>query len=964
MAVRRDKHKTPVFLEKANKEQTRIQEKLHIKLKADIYRLFQDGTYSDTTLPCGPTPMHIHRAIFESRVPGLLDILCPDGVPNKTVLDLITAEDLAQFVKCVYQEDDLAKAWEMFLSHIAIPDEQRAGGEPVETSSAGDAELHPGGVKELEDVLLGAQGGAAASDVPIPKESSEVEEPCQRHNAVESVDPACRDQEEGPGEDGRTSNSLLHTEEADSANIPLTNGTEQLELPVDDHQGTEAASAATPGSQMDSVQQLDVCQYVTMDSPMGLVPMRLLQKEESAAVTFWDEASSPGPITDQNIPRVHSEQESGLDKCDEADAAIVNGIPALVLNGPTVQETNGTEHKQITNESLLNGDPTSSSQQENSDDQAVSLKKQESPVEDLNASNTNSDELHQFVARVHKLPAPSGTLAQNLMRLLDSDSSTFSDVALVPANDTRIPAHRFLLHCRCEIFAAMLGGGWIESETQEIQMKGLDFTMSRLVVETIIQFLYGGAASLSDDVNLRDLLGAADMYGLEGLKEVTAFHLKRDWCHLFHKPLCAECSALVPHCYALSESFGLPDLSQMCLRWMSKNMDRFWVQKTFSNLPPEMHEKCSKDVMEILNGKNAIEVLFQLDKIKLSLPLGQSSWAEPAKEITSKTWKQVLQFAANYFHNILDGPMFEDKYLKGMGWKKDVMEPLFRKVVAGLSLGNADLNFRAVWRLYKRERTDKEKEEGKTPEEEWNPDAYTAFGGFYDKIYNYVVSNASYIVNTEIFKQLPEDLQKQIRKDAVYVDTGMSKTLKKPVLSSSQRPKSAQVRRTLSHPIRASSPASSTSSASSVSSAPSSSRRGGVGTGSARGAGGSSRGVGGAGRGVGGSSRGAGSSTRGTVGSERGVGGADRGAEGSLRGVGGPARGAGGPSRGTGSSTRGAGSGSARATGRGGAAGRGADGSARGNGTGRSRGEEAGAAGVGGAQRPTRPRDGRHPPGR
>ena len=35
--------------------------------------------------------------------------------------------------------------------------------------------------------------------------------------------------------------------------------------------------------------------------------------------------------------------------------------------------------------------------------------------------------------------------------------------------------------------------------------------------------------------NFRDVLGVADMYGLEGLKEVVAFHLKRDWCHLFHK---------------------------------------------------------------------------------------------------------------------------------------------------------------------------------------------------------------------------------------------------------------------------------------------------------------------------------------------------------------------------------------------------------------------------------------------
>lgn len=360
----------------------------------------------------------------------------------------------------------------MFLSHIAIPDEEGESGEPVEASAAGDAELHPGGGKELEDVVLGAQGGAAASDVPIPKESSGVEEPCQRHNAAESVDPACPVQEEGPGNDGHTSNSLPHSEETDSANSPLTNGTEQaelpvadhqgteegpgndgrtsnllphseetdptnvqltngteqVELPVDDHQGTEPASAATPGSQMDSVQQLDVCQYVTMDSPMGLVPMRLQEKEESAAVSFWDEATSLGPITDENVPRMNSEQESGLDNCNEADAAIVNGMAALVLNGPTVQE--------------IHGDSTSSSQQENSDDQVDSQKKPESPVENLNASNTNSDELHQFVARVHKLPAPSGTLSENLMCLLVTDSSIFSDVALVPANDTRIPAHR------------------------------------------------------------------------------------------------------------------------------------------------------------------------------------------------------------------------------------------------------------------------------------------------------------------------------------------------------------------------------------------------------------------------------------------------------------------------------------------------------------------------------------------
>nr|XP_054769723.1 BTB/POZ domain-containing protein 8-like [Lytechinus pictus] len=512
------------------------------------------------------------------------------------------------------------------------------------------------------------------------------------------------------------------------------------------------------------------------------------------------------------------------------------------------------------------------------------------------------------------------------MQLLDSDASTFSDVILVSSNGARIPAHRCLLHCRCEFFAAMLGGGWIESETHEIQLKGV----SHPIVDAMLRFMYRGIASLSDEVNLRDLLSAADMYGLEELKELTAFHLKRDWCHLFHKPMCAECLSLIPHCYAVSESYGLPDLSLSCLRWMSKNLDRFWVQKTFSALPTEMLEKCSKDVVESLNFKSVIEVLFQLDKLRLGLPQGQSSWAEPVKDITSKTRKQVLRFAANKFYVILgDGSTFEDKYLKGMGWKKDVMEPLFRTVVAALSLENADLNFQAVWRLYKRERTEKEKEQGKIPEEEWNQDAYVAVGGLYEKLYNYAVSNASYIIHTEGFKQLPDDLQKQIRKDAVYVDEGLSKTTKKPVLSSSQRPKSAQVRRTLSHPLRASSPASSTSSASSTGSAPSSSRSRGGGT----------------------------RSTRGVVtGSSRGARNAPRESGGSVRGAGGPQRGTGHSARGNRVPPRGTGSRSSRVTGR-------AGGPARGNGTSGSRGGVVGVSGRGGAQQQSGPSDGGQPQG-
>ena len=43
-------------------------------------------------------------------------------------------------------------------------------------------------------------------------------------------------------------------------------------------------------------------------------------------------------------------------------------------------------------------------------------------------------------------------------------------------------------------------------------------------------------------------------------------------------------------------------------------------------------------------------------------------------------------------------------------------------------------------------------------------DAYAAVGGLHDKCYNYLISNASHFVHSQGWKQLPEDLQKQIRK--------------------------------------------------------------------------------------------------------------------------------------------------------------------------------------------------------
>ena len=64
------------------------------------------------------------------------------------------------------------------------------------------------------------------------------------------------------------------------------------------------------------------------------------------------------------------------------------------------------------------------------------------------------------------------------------------------------------------------------------------FTVSSIsptVFEQALLYLYGGVTDISKSCSLSELLLVADMYGIEGLKEVISFHLRKEYCHFFHK---------------------------------------------------------------------------------------------------------------------------------------------------------------------------------------------------------------------------------------------------------------------------------------------------------------------------------------------------------------------------------------------------------------------------------------------
>lgn len=55
------------------------------------------------------------------------------------------------------------------------------------------------------------------------------------------------------------------------------------------------------------------------------------------------------------------------------------------------------------------------------------------------------------------------------------------------------------------------------------------------VMEQTLLYLYGGVTDLIDSCTLSELIMVADMYGLDGLRDVVLYNLRRDYCHFFHK---------------------------------------------------------------------------------------------------------------------------------------------------------------------------------------------------------------------------------------------------------------------------------------------------------------------------------------------------------------------------------------------------------------------------------------------
>ncbi|KAG6446494.1 hypothetical protein O3G_MSEX004475 [Manduca sexta] len=247
--------------------------------------------------------------------------------------------------------------------------------------------------------------------------------------------------------------------------------------------------------------------------------------------------------------------------------------------------------------------------------------------------NSTTEEMSQTASLVGSCQS---RLGQDLLRMFLEEIAP--DV-IVEVSGKRIKAHKCILSSRCQFFAGILSGGWVESAGNVIALPSFSYN----VVHFAMCHIYSGLSAIPDSISILELATLADMLGLEGLKEAIMFTLKAKYCHHFHRP-CAVCIAGVLECFPLSSAYGLDDLYRKCLRWITKYFTKVWPTKAFATLPSELLEKCYQQHIVHLTTENIVDTVYGCGITVASLQ--NSRWAETVARMCRRLVNAAAHFAA------------------------------------------------------------------------------------------------------------------------------------------------------------------------------------------------------------------------------------------------------------------------------------------------------------------------------
>ncbi|KTF80906.1 hypothetical protein cypCar_00012654 [Cyprinus carpio] len=209
---------------------------------------------------------------------------------------------------------------------------------------------------------------------------------------------------------------------------------------------------------------------------------------------------------------------------------------------------------------------------------------------------------------------PASGLGADLLALYQR--ADMSDISIQVA-DRVFSAHRAILCARSEYFRAMLCGSWMESLCQCITLQGLGPDE----MEILLHFMYGAIVDFPPGTNVSQVVLAADMLGLEGLKDVAEMVLTRDYCRFFPKPY-------------FSSSLRIEALRQT-------------------------HTMFTQQVHIVMNTlQSVVSVLCGSEQLIGSLP--EVKWAKQVLSLASELQEQCLQMIVTHLPRVTHTAAFHD----------------------------------------------------------------------------------------------------------------------------------------------------------------------------------------------------------------------------------------------------------------------------------------------------------------
>ncbi|XP_035379818.1 AP2-interacting clathrin-endocytosis protein isoform X1 [Electrophorus electricus] len=370
---------------------------------------------------------------------------------------------------------------------------------------------------------------------------------------------------------------------------------------------------------------------------------------------------------------------------------------------------------------------------------------------------------------------PASGLGADLLALYERGEAT--DIS-IQVGDRVFSAHRSILCARSQYFRAMLCGSWMESSHQCITLQGLGPDE----MEILLYFIYGAVLDLPPGTNVSQAVLAADMLGLDGLKDVAEMVLTRDYCRFFPKPV-EGVQKSVLECLAISHSIRLESLYSSCVRWVAEHFVKCWSERSFALLPPELQRNCLSAVTKALTVQNVVTVLCGTEQLIGSLP--EVKWAKQNLSLATELQEECLKTIVTHLPRVIHTSAFHSlRRREEFTRDPTLLRKLCVAVREGVTVENCCELFTAVDQLGGH--SDLLPAEAANQEQEDMEPFGREVRLLHAKLWTFLLQSLFAVRHTRGWQTLPPRHRERIL--TATLDTGDCRRLsKKPVLSSSQR---------------------------------------------------------------------------------------------------------------------------------------------------------------------------------